>query len=177
VTDKPRLVLISGAPGTGKTTLATKLAADLKLPLITKDGLKETIGDALGVSSLEESIRLGRATFPLLFCVANAILQGSSGLILESAFAVDLSERELEGLCGLSDARLIRCTTSPEIAMDRYARRKRHPVHRDNERHGDLDVRLRSGYYDIVLPVPTLEVETSDGYEPGYEDVIAFARS
>jgi broad-specificity NMP kinase len=37
-----RLVLVSGAPGSGKTTLAVPLAAELGFALLRKDRIKET---------------------------------------------------------------------------------------------------------------------------------------
>ena len=39
----PPLVLLGGAPGSGKTTLALPLAAALGLPLLAKEGLKEVL--------------------------------------------------------------------------------------------------------------------------------------
>ncbi len=43
-----RIVIVSGAPGAGKTTLAPPLAAALGLPLFAKDTIKETLYDLLG---------------------------------------------------------------------------------------------------------------------------------
>ena len=40
---KPLLVVISGAPGSGKTALSRRLAPELKLPLISKDTIKEVL--------------------------------------------------------------------------------------------------------------------------------------
>jgi predicted ATPase len=42
------LVLVTGPPGSGKTTLAVPLARRLELPLIAKDTIKEALFDALG---------------------------------------------------------------------------------------------------------------------------------
>jgi len=39
---------VGGAPGAGKTTLATALAAALGSPLLPKDVIKEGLMDALG---------------------------------------------------------------------------------------------------------------------------------
>ena len=41
-----RLVLVNGLPGAGKTTLAAALAAELAVPLVSKDALKEMLADA-----------------------------------------------------------------------------------------------------------------------------------
>jgi predicted kinase len=43
-----RVVLVSGAPGSGKTSLAAPLAAELGFALLGKDRIKETLHDALG---------------------------------------------------------------------------------------------------------------------------------
>ena len=49
MSDSRRLVYVSGAPGSGKTSLAVPLAAELGYALLAKDRIKETLHDALGV--------------------------------------------------------------------------------------------------------------------------------
>lgn len=41
------IVLVNGAPGSGKTTLASPLGRMLGLPLIAKDTIKEAMADVL----------------------------------------------------------------------------------------------------------------------------------
>lgn len=58
----PQLVIVSGAPGAGKSTLAAPLAIALGLPLLAKDTIKEAVRDALGdldADPLVSSRRLG----------------------------------------------------------------------------------------------------------------------
>jgi predicted kinase len=68
VTATRGVVLVSGAPGAGKTTVAVPLAAALGLPLLSKDQIKETIFDALDFTDgdLEASRRASAAAMQLL---------------------------------------------------------------------------------------------------------------
>jgi predicted kinase len=67
-----RLVYVSGAPWSGKTSLAGPPAAELGYALLCKDRIKETLHDALGapVPDLAWSRRLGGAAMELLWALA-----------------------------------------------------------------------------------------------------------
>lgn len=67
-----QIVLISGAPASGKTTLAWPLAERLRWPLVTKDRIKETLYDSMGgvPNSLEESRRFGAGAMETLWAIA-----------------------------------------------------------------------------------------------------------
>ena len=68
-----QLVLVSGAPGAGKSALARPLAALLGLPLLSKDVIKESLFDTLGHvadDELASSRQLGGAAMELLWRLA-----------------------------------------------------------------------------------------------------------
>lgn len=177
----PTLVIVSGAPGSGKTTLAHRLAADLCLPLISKDELKEALADAIGVPpDVPASMRLGAVAYAVLYFVAQQLLEARTGLIIESNFRRGVSEAELKPLLAWSDPCLIQCTAPPEVVLRRYAERHdqgdRHPAHLDADRAAMLADDLAAGRFEpLDLSVPALVVDTTDGWHPSYEDVRDFA--
>src|SRR5580698_10062465 len=84
-----RVVLVSGVPGTGKSTVAGPLAAELGFGLLGKDRIKEVLGDALapgpGPVAVETSRRLGAAAMELLWALAADL----PAVVLDANFWVD----------------------------------------------------------------------------------------
>ncbi|MGH2588845.1 MAG: AAA family ATPase, partial [Dehalococcoidia bacterium] len=167
----PPLVVVGGAPATGKTTLAHRLAVELHLPLFTKDRIKELLGDTLGASDVPQSKQLGAASYELLYAITGWLLDAGTGAILESNFWRGASESSLQPLVARAQAVLIHCETAPNVVLQRFTERfdrgERHAVHFDIATVPRLHDGLRSGLFDpLDLPIPTLRVDTADGYDP-----------
>jgi adenylate kinase family enzyme len=60
------LVLISGSPGAGKTTLGAKIAQELGLPFINKDGIKELLFRGRAAPDAAYSRERGTARLPAI---------------------------------------------------------------------------------------------------------------
>jgi predicted kinase len=175
------LVIVSGAPGGGKTTLANRLAGDLGLPLLIRDALKEALADAMGsAQDVEASQRLGAGAYAALYLTAAAVLDGGAGVVIESNFRRGLAEADLLPLLRRSRACLVHCTADRLVLAaryaDRFARGERHSVHLDADRASALEQDLSAGRFEpLDLPVPILVVDTTSGWSPGYESVRGFA--
>src|SRR5690349_7421308 len=81
-----RVILITGLPATGKTTLARTVAARYGLPLVAKDLIKEPLLDVLGASDAAQSRRLSDASFAILFAIARELHAAGVDMLLEGNF-------------------------------------------------------------------------------------------
>jgi predicted kinase len=126
-------VLVGGPPASGKSSLAAPLAAELGLPLIAKDAIKEALMDVLGLpGDVEESRRLGHAAVMAMLAVA----RNSPGGVLDSTW-YPYTRPALGQLRGPLIE--VRCVVPPEVALRRYAERAgfRHAGHLDADRSDD----------------------------------------
>ena len=127
----PRIILVSGCPGAGKTSVARPLAARLGFSLIRKDDIKEALFDAFEgpVGDLAFSNRVGAASWAVLWLLARNFPRA----VLEANFRPH-SDQEREQIASLAGEVLeIHCACPPEVARERYAARSvtpdRHPAH------------------------------------------------
>jgi predicted kinase len=174
--DRPKLVIVGGAPGTGKTTLAVAIATRLALPLVTKDDVKESLANVVGAVDLEGSRRLGAAAYAVMRAIAARSLAAGTSLVLEANFHRERSMPWLPELLRVGDGRFVLCHTLPEVVRARFVARmaagSRHPVHLDAEILEDEWP--DPAEFELDLGVPSLAVDTTSGYKPDLDSIVRF---
>ncbi len=183
-TESLSLVVVTGQPGTGKTTLARRLAGDLRLPLFEKDGIKEQLFDSLGWSDRAWSRRLGVASIELLFQCMERTLAAGLSTVVECNFDPALCAPRFEELRAKYGCQIIQivCQAEKDVVYERYRARwregGRHPGHVDETVLAELRERLDQDR-DMGLPVESsrFDLYTTDFATMDYAGLLRAVRA
>jgi len=172
----PTLIVVSGPAGSGKTTLAHALAAAVGCPALCRDEIKEGMVASNPGFVASTSDPLTRRTYDLFFATIRAFLEAEVTLVAEAAFQHTLWWRGLEPLVESASMRVVRCQVPTSVARARQLARLTSESTR--AAHADADHLAGDQTFEALrLDAPTLDVDTSDGWRPGLDRIVAFSRS
>jgi predicted kinase len=165
---KPLVIVISGLPCTGKTTLGKRIAREFSLPYFSKDAFKEPLFDELGWSDRAWSKRLGLASYKLLFYALEVQLEVGQSCIVEANFYPEFHSQILNDFKQHYEAEFfqIHCHAQPEVLLERFRARwasgARHPGHADNVTLPEMEQLVYQKPFRLELGGTTWDLDTTN---------------
>jgi predicted kinase len=178
----PTLIVVSGPPGSGKTSLAHALAQAIPCPAICRDEIKEGMVHAHGADFQgRPGDPLTQRTLSVFFDVLGTLVEAGVTVVAEAAFQDERWRAGIEPFADLAELRIIRCRVSSEVSFERAARRAVASEHRLRA-HGDSTIgkgvkeweEAFGSFEHLSIAAPAIDVDTTDGYVPDLDVIVEF---
>lgn len=165
---KPKLVIVTGRPGSGKTTLAKGLGRLLYFPVVIRDEIKEGYVNTFGIKHDKLPDETNKIVSKIFFKNITFLLSNNVSVIAEAAFQHNVWKPEIEKLKKYCKPCIIICEVDAEIAAKRHLERGLKDPKREFF-HGDQRVShfkktktlLPAGEYEPPsIGIPTIKVST-----------------
>ncbi len=177
---QPALIIVTGPPASGKSSLGRYVARELRLPYVSKDGIKETLFDTLGWVDRAWSKRLGHASNELLWYFAEAELAVGRSVVVESNLHAALATPrilELRARCDFQPIQ-VQCLAAGDVLVQRFMERERHPGHGDSTLIEEIGPSLLQAKPEILdIGGPVIQVDTTDWARVDYAKLVESIRA
>lgn len=174
--NQPFLLIVTGRPASGKSTLAHLLSKQINCPLLSRDELKEGYINTVNITHAEADDSVAQHIYDTFFEAIELFITKGISIIAEAAFQDKLWKSKLLNLSGKAAIKIIICTTNLDILNSRFINRLLNNPNREKY-HGDKEMNLINGDYTPVnMDVPTLEVDTTENYDPNLQEIISFIK-
>lgn len=182
---RPLLVVVSGKPGSGKSTMARRLAdrSLLWLPVVSHDAIRSALRLPIGPEDDRGRRVPVERSIGLFYATIEHYLRAGASVVADLSWRRGISEADLGKVARLARPVNVHCHASVEVAHRRFLERERvlHPEVAPEEGHAAHIVRQMAGgefpwelFDPLDLDMPRIVVDTSDGYRPGLDAVARF---
>jgi predicted kinase len=177
---KPQCIIITGRPGSGKTTLAVKLGERLWMPVISRDKIKEGYVNTWNVKHDQLPPDTNGLVSDLFFRLVNQYLAGKISVVIEAAFQHQVWESRMPMILESASPWIVSCSVADTVAARRHLERGLENPEREFY-HGDKRVAHYRSTGEILAPdyyeapkfdVPTIQVSTDGAYVPGIDEIV-----
>lgn len=163
-----KIIIITGHPGSGKTSIAKNLADTHKVMVVTKDALKERMFDALGANDKNWSLKVSAAAHRIMDDIVKEQLRIGQSIIVESNFKPDIDSRRFTKLAEEYDTECLQilCQAESSMLFDRWVARiekgERHGGHVEEISLDEIKENFTKPYEPLALPGVLVAIDTTD---------------
>lgn len=166
---KIKIVLITGFPASGKTTIGNELAKRMRIPFLSKDDIKEHLFDRLGWEDREWSKKLSLVSYDSLYYYAETLLKANVSFVIESNFKPEFDNPKVTALIERYDVALAQILyhANGGVLFERFKSRAesglRHPGHVDTSNYKEFKKILLEGQSEpLSVAGAVIDVDTTD---------------
>lgn len=174
---QPLVVLVSGAPGSGKTTLAHTISRHLRLPHVPRDEILRSLEMTQGGPIIDKG-GYGIGTY---YTLLSRMLELGMSFVTDGTIYKGISEKDIATFL-ISRATVVNIHARATDEHERFLRRE---LQRENEGWSSDWVHTHLGHLEEIysqtaepldLNVPLIEVDATGEYNPHIHEIIAEIR-
>jgi predicted kinase len=154
--DRGKLIVFSGPPCSGKSTLAAQLCVELAIPHLAMDQTRARLMPDSPHTREDRAV-----AYRAMHFAAELLVGRGQSVILDAPYGRSEDRRDLEQVVAREGAPwfLIECRVSPQVAVDRFRERERGPrVDLTEERVDELVCAFRYCGRGLLLNTDRLDV-------------------
>ena len=177
---RPKCIIVTGRPGSGKTTLSKILGQQLWMPVISRDEIKEGYVNTFGLRHDQLPPDTNGVVTRFFFEIVTQYLKGKVSVVVEAAFDHQAWEPRMSGIAEVGFPIVVVCAVDEMIAANRHLQRGLDNPGREFF-HGDRRVSVYRetgvlsppGNFAVPeLNVPTIHFSTAGEYRSSVGDIV-----
>ncbi|PID52164.1 MAG: hypothetical protein CR972_03415 [Candidatus Moraniibacteriota bacterium] len=171
-----KVIIVTGAPGTGKTFFVNRISTEFSLPVFAKDTIKEVLFETIDMTDRAFGKKLGAASFELMYVIVEQLMCSGMTCVLEGNFDSQFASPILNQLSKKYTCNFLQFNFFADVdetvkrVKDRWESGERHKGHMDFKNY-ELVKRYGGKIKPVHIKGELVEVDTTDFTIVNYDEL------